>query len=341
MESAANLFLRVNGENTPSDCLFDAWREITSPLYDTTARDRAASYRADVTACLAGEVFVSRVRYDPMVCRRGHTHLTHGDLDYFVLQLFVAGSERLFAGDSQYLLGPSTVCLRDWRYGFTGVSARNDIIGYAIPRHLLHTCGRINSQNPVILWPAESAPGRLLAKSMMRAWQRLPNASQREAATLASGMVSLVNGILTNRLMGQSEELRINHAMQLTVKQYIADHLDDPGLDVALLCHRFRLSRASLYRLFREEGGVQGYIRAQRLKRCFNMLSAASPARLKVREVAERWGFDNASHFHRLFKANFGMAPSELLVPLDSDASSESIGKIRGVRTMRSWAQGG
>ncbi len=336
MESTSHLFIHINAENTPADCLFDAWREVTGPLYDTTAKVRTATFTADVAACMAGELFANRVVYDPMVSRRGRRHLTHGDLDYYVLQLFVKGSERLYTGNSRYLLTPNTVCLRDWRYGYTGVSERNDIIGLGIPRHLLNTHGRIDAHRPVLLWPIGSAPGKLLAGAITQTWLRLPTASGEEAATLAANVLDLLNGILTNHLMGESEELRINRAMQLTIKQYIADHLDDPALGVDLLCHRFRLSRASLYRLFQEEGGLQRHIREQRLRRCFGLLSNAGSSRLKVRDVAERWGFDNASHFNRLFKTTFGMAPSDLLLP----PVSEPRPIILAARAIRGWAEG-
>jgi len=336
MESTSPLFVRVNEENTPADCLFDAWREITSPLFETSARVLTTTYAAEVTACMAGEVFASRVVYDPMICRRGRSHLTHGDLDYYVLQLFVAGSEQIFTGDSRYLLAPNTVCLRDWRYGYTGISQRNDIIGLAIPRHLLNTYGRINAKRPMLLWPIGSVPGKLLARTIMRTWQQLTHASAQEAAMLTSHLLELLNGILLNQLMGQSEELRINHTMLLSIKQYITDHLDDPALGVELLCHTFHLSRATLYRLFKEDGGLQSYIREQRLRCCFGQLCTADSPRVKVREIAERWGFDNPSHFHRLFKGNFGIVPSDLLLP----SMNEPRPTIREARAIQSWARG-
>lgn len=336
MESTSHLFLHINEENTPADCLFDAWRESTGPLFDTTAKVRTATYRADVAACMAGELFVSRVLFDPMVSRRGRRHLTHGDLDYYVLQLYVSGSERVYSGSTRYLFDSNTVCLRDWRYGYTGVNERNDIIGFAIPRHLLNTYGGIDASRPALLWPRASAAGTLLTGAILRTWQRLPHASAQEAATLAANLLDLLDGILANHLMGQSEELRINRAMLLTIKQYITDHLDDPALGVDLLCHRFRLSRASLYRMFQEEGGLQRHIREQRLRRCFGLLSNAGSSRLKVRDVAERWGFDDASHFNRLFKTTFGMAPSDLLLP----PVNEPRPIIRDVRVIRGWAEG-
>lgn len=340
MASTPHRFIHINEGNTPADCLFDAWREITRPLFDTTTKERAGVYSADVAACMAGELFVSRVAYDPMVCHRSRPHLTHGDMDYYVLQLYVAGSERLFAGDSSFLIESNTVCLRDWRYGFTGISERNDIIGFAIPRHLLNTYGRINASRPLILWPLGSAPGKLLGKAILRIWRRLPHATVQEAARLSSSLVDLLNGILVNQLMGESEQLRINHAMQLTIKQYISDHLDDPTLGVGHLCHRFHLSRTNLYRLFKEEGGLQRYIREHRLRHCFDQLSSATSPKTKVREIAERWGFDNASHFNRLFKANFGLPPSELLVTPTSAMTLLPHRSIREAHAIQGWARG-
>jgi AraC-like DNA-binding protein len=92
------------------------------------------------------------------------------------------------------------------------------------------------------------------------------------------------------------------------------DELHRKELNTAALCRRFDGSRRRLYGLFKEYGGVEACLRQGRLARCYLELAAADPGRGRVKEVAERWGFVDPSHFHRLFKQHVDVSPSEVLV---------------------------
>jgi AraC-like DNA-binding protein len=37
------------------------------------------------------------------------------------------------------------------------------------------------------------------------------------------------------------------------------------------------------------------------------------PGDARVHQIAERWGYYNASHFHRRFKQRFGCSPSDVV----------------------------
>ncbi|WFU42251.1 hypothetical protein QA640_07195 [Bradyrhizobium sp. CB82] len=60
------------------------------------------------------------------------------------------------------------------------------------------------------------------------------------------------------------------------IKHHIAHNLETDLLTAAELCREFRISRASLYRLFEADGGLAHYIREQRLNLAFRQL--LSPA---------------------------------------------------------------
>jgi AraC-like DNA-binding protein len=57
---------------------------------------------------------------------------------------------------------------------------------------------------------------------------------------------------------------------------------------------------------------VAAFVREQRLLRCFDELSRPTKLTRLVSEIATRWGFDNPSHFNRLFNAQFGINPSDV-----------------------------
>lgn len=92
------------------------------------------------------------------------------------------------------------------------------------------------------------------------------------------------------------------------VDAYIDGHLGDEDLGSTSLAHRFRLSRATLYRLFEDRGGVARHIRERRLQAAARHLTGTSPPRLTW--LLHELGFASERQFQRAFRARFGMCPT-------------------------------
>ena len=56
---------------------------------------------------------------------------------------------------------------------------------------------------------------------------------------------------------------------------------------------------------------VSGYVRSRRLEHCRLDLSDPAQAGLSVLQIAQHWGFPDASYFSKVFKSQFGVAPRE------------------------------
>jgi AraC-like DNA-binding protein len=62
--------------------------------------------------------------------------------------------------------------------------------------------------------------------------------------------------------------------------------------------------------LFAQEGGAQAYIRERRLQAALRALQAQGH-REPIGLIAERLGFSDGAHMSRLFRARFGITPSD------------------------------
>jgi AraC-like DNA-binding protein len=84
---------------------------------------------------------------------------------------------------------------------------------------------------------------------------------------------------------------------------------EHPETTLGALCDGAAVSPAHLRRTFHRYVGVspQAYLTDRRLERARELLAATD---LLVAAVAERVGFDSASHFTRLFTARFGASPA-------------------------------
>ncbi len=97
---------------------------------------------------------------------------------------------------------------------------------------------------------------------------------------------------------------------------YIDAHLRDPALNTARIARAHYLSVRYVQHLFQHEGlTVSGYIRDRRLDRCRADLRDPQQAFRTVREIAQEWGFLDATHFSRVFRARFGAAPRDVRCP--------------------------
>jgi len=101
-------------------------------------------------------------------------------------------------------------------------------------------------------------------------------------------------------------------AMMVRVKHHIVQNLSDPDLSPTSIAAAHFISVRYLHKLFQSEGTTVGeWIRTQRLERCRRDLLRSPALGLGVATVARRWGFVSPSHFSRVFRATYGIAPRD------------------------------
>lgn len=103
---------------------------------------------------------------------------------------------------------------------------------------------------------------------------------------------------------------RSRHPDRLTpILQFLDEALADPALSPSTIAQQFGYSLRSLHALFARHGKtVSCEIRERRLERCRLALTSLNPE-ASISDLAMRWGFLDASHFSKLFKARYGMGP--------------------------------
>jgi AraC-like DNA-binding protein len=91
---------------------------------------------------------------------------------------------------------------------------------------------------------------------------------------------------------------------------FIEKRLDDPDLSPPSIARAHSISVRYLHLLFSERGvTVGGWIRSRRLAQCRVALTDVRRDRT-ITEIAIKWGFSDAAHFSRSFKAAFGISPN-------------------------------
>lgn len=96
------------------------------------------------------------------------------------------------------------------------------------------------------------------------------------------------------------------------VRAYVDARLWDRTLTPATIATAQHISVRYLHKLFEGQGSTIGrWIQHRRLEEARRELARPEARDVAVGTVAKRWGFANATHFSRSFRAAYGMSPRE------------------------------
>lgn len=134
---------------------------------------------------------------------------------------------------------------------------------------------------------------------------------------LRPGLIARTIDLIALTFSGTAREFAgagttVQAAQVARAKRFIEGRLADPALDAAATAAALGVSEGHLHRLFHTAGTTAGaYIRRRRLERCRADLADPLRAGERITEIALRWGFNDMPHFSRVFRAAFGVTPSE------------------------------
>jgi AraC-like DNA-binding protein len=101
---------------------------------------------------------------------------------------------------------------------------------------------------------------------------------------------------------GASNFHRISQAIEL--------QLGDGDLTLHQVADQQHVSARYIQKLFQQAGmSFSQYLRRRRLEHCHADLASVTHRNLSISDICFRWGFNDAAHFSRSFRADYGMTP--------------------------------
>ncbi len=325
--------------------LFWHWRRSLVPLFDCVPLrdfDTASQPLASRQYHVGDFLFVDARFPGQRFLRDAAWNRRHDDADHVLLQVFLQGRNSGTNGGTDFVEEVGGVYAVNLGYETDAVSDGADTLSLVLPRHWLaeHLPTLRDARGPV--FTKDGMAARLFTDFMLSMRRNLPHATIADAPLLTRSLVGMLGSLLAQQDATAAEA---RNGVFLALRQYIDEHLGDTELDADRLCARFRMSRATLFRLFKPNGGVRTYIQQRRLMACFRAISAPQHAGRRIYDLALDYGFANPSHLSTLFRRHFGMSPSEVreaaghrhatdgaTVQLREDAT------LPDVEVMRRWA---
>lgn len=296
---------------------FGDWRRSLATVFDVGADPvEIGLFEGDIAAWSTDRFLLSEIKASRIRLIRSPETIVRSRLDHFAIKLLVSGSMAGLAGPTEIDAEPGDIYFLDLSQPVNlQTSARGGItadITLWIPRarllasisdeHALHGLG-VKGTSPA---------GALIGASLRSLVAQVDRMSVLEMDAIVNGVVELAASAIAPMLETAAVSgVAVPLASFVTIRRFIDRNLTSPELGPEMIANNFGLSRASLYRLFEPIGGIAGYIRKQRLKRCFQEITAAEFANQRIGQIAYRFGFKNISAFSRLFRVTYGASPRE------------------------------
>ena len=232
----------------------------------------------------------------------------HDDSDHMMLQFFVSGQNQVVNGSQRYTEDCSNVYAVNLAHKIEARSTDSRALLLVLPRDLMKEAVPYLMQTCGPAFASKGAGARIFSDHMLSLARHLGQATVEQAPGIVEGTLGLLDA-LSSRYEAQAEPA-IDAGFRAACG-FIDRHLGEPMLGAKSICEYLRCSRATLYRLFKPQGGVREYIQRRRLMACFDAITSPAHARRQIFDIAIEFGFHSPSHFSHLFRAHFGMTPTD------------------------------
>ena len=304
----ANTFAREGRSNAWQSALCDTYVNV-----DTAVSDRA-DYRGFVRAAQFGAVTITDTLLSRQEIRRRRKHLSRVDKDCYYLQFIQRG--RINVIQERHDLGSNSAlgtlfyasepyhlqCLEEVRAFYVEIPRANLVERLS------------NKEIPVAVnFSTGAGLGRIAADFCLSLATESDAISEADKAQLGNDLLDLVARAVDRSGKGEPVEHAVHKARLHAIKSYIDQNLGNPVLSLNSIAKNNGISVRYLHHLFRQEDtSPADWIWNRRLQRCYDLLATPAAAERSVTDIAYSAGFSSSSHFSTMFKARFGVRPTDV-----------------------------
>lgn len=289
------------------------WREVTRPFCDTTPLSTAKQALLEGTMRIRhlGGLTLGATTFNAQHYKRDPATIARSGLDQYLVHVMVAGSIHGDFDKRDVVAGAGGICFIDLARPYQCQVDAGERLAMTIPRASIDKVLGARDIHGLVL-DAHKPMTSLLRDYLCGFHAVSGQLSASEDVAALEALTALLSAGLVNAAPLQSgPESVLGQALRARVLAYIERHLAQPELGPALLMQRFRVSRAHLYRVFSELGGIAHVIKTKRLDAAYARIVDPRLAKHSVSQVAAYFGFQDMTRFRKAFIARFGVAPDE------------------------------
>jgi AraC-like DNA-binding protein len=293
------------------------WNDLTGSAFTplvTDPVDRRA-FVGRLTRTQIGQIRLGEARSEPAIVRHSSQHVARAREAVFMLCLQLDGISGTRQHGRESILRYGDFHLLDSSRPYeVSFEQFHRMLVLSIPQPDLQR--RMPNPESVVAIPMSGKGGGvagLLSSLLCNFWQQRRTGDQTFLSPrFSEAILDLIASAYATINAAAPEGSSIAIARREQIRSHIESHLHDPSLTPGSVAAAVHLSPRRLHQLFEADGETVGaYILRRRLEECSRAMSDASQRSRTVTEIAFLHGFNNASHFGRVFRERYKSTPSE------------------------------
>lgn len=293
----------------------DAYQQAVNASF-VPLRIRSASrsaFSGSVSSVSADDVVFTEVGSTPQQVDRTPDTIESGGSGYYKVSLLLSGSSILIQDGREITMRPGDLAFYDTSRPYSLLfdsNFRNLIMMF--PKNRIEFPAQLSDSLTAVSLGTEHELAGVITSFISRAAPQLTNLPFPARTRLARTSLDLMNTMLSAILDTDAEQREPRTHLLQSIYNYINANLASPALSPGSIAAANFISVRHLHSLFRDEGTtVSRWIKEHRLERCRSDLHDPAYAHLAISAIASRWGFVDAGHFSRAFRAAYGLSPRE------------------------------
>ncbi|NYE21153.1 AraC family transcriptional regulator [Microbacterium immunditiarum] len=270
-----------------------------------------SDFRARLEGRVSDGVLFSTIRATPHAVERTPSHIATSPGDYVKLTLQLAGTGLLIQDDRTAALTPGDIVLYDTSRPYT-LEFGADLAAVVVmfPHRMIDADPEMLRELTAIRIRGEEGFARAVSHFLAGLASALPTLDGPTGLRITHNTMDLIATMVGSELRGGTWA---DPAAELLfrIDTYINDHLRDPDLGPERIAAANYISTRYLHTLFqRRETTVSQWVRERRLEHVRRDLIDPRRGAEGIAAIAASWGFVDASHFSKVFRAHAGTSPT-------------------------------
>ncbi|MFW2276079.1 helix-turn-helix domain-containing protein [Burkholderia orbicola] len=302
----------ISSDHVPEKERADYWRTLCEPLYSiSAAEDHASPPSGSLIIQSAGSLHAIHTSFNEQIGLRDRGVISRSADPNYVVVLTLTGHTYWETNGVLMETNPGDITICDlnvpvrWKGFGTNLSV-------AVERKFIETIANRKKLHGRLL-KADHPFTKFLKSYMLGVRSVIDKLPEDNSDAVQDALASLITSINGNAV---SDVLDSRLGPSVVLKNRVLDFIDqnlfDRDLSPDLLAHKFRVSRAHLYRAFEDVGGITTIIKEKRLIYAYRELASSKVGRGRIRDVSEILGFSSPEQFSKAFRGYFGCVPGEV-----------------------------
>ena len=269
------------------------------------------NFFGELRARKVGKLGISSITTDAYDVFRTDSGISTSEDDAFIISIQTYGTAIIRQLDREVTLKPGDFTIYDATMPYhLHFANRSSELVIKVPRLQL----KQYLQSPETLTALHVKGSAGISRLTTNFAQTLFHETNMLDQTTQGNMANTLLGLVTSSIRNATSEIQRaprNKATQLLrVKQFIAQNLRNPNLDLKMVAQSQHISDRYIHKLFAESDMTPSrFIWNERIKAAQIDLSNPLLAHRSISEICYAWGFSDTTHFSRSFKKKYDLSP--------------------------------